>query len=247
LIADARGVAAPQHGIAVVARGLSKDYELGQRRIRALRGVDLRVPVGQFLSVMGPSGSGKSTLLHVIAGLIRPDAGQVTIGDTDLHALGDAEATRFRRRNLGLVFQFFNLIPTLRVEENIALPLLLDGRRLGEAHERILALAGLLHLDDRLKHFPADLSGGEMQRVAIARALLVRPQLLLADEPTGNLDSRSGEEVLSYLRRSSDEEGVTIVLVTHDPRASSYADRVLVLRDGEVADDLPAARVGRLP
>jgi putative ABC transport system ATP-binding protein len=247
LPADASDVPGARNGLAVVACDLSKGYELGQQRIQALRGIDLSLPVGQFLSVMGPSGSGKSTLLHVVAGLIRPDEGRVSIGGTDLHALGDAEATRFRRRNLGLVFQFFNLVPTLRVEENIALPLLLDGRRLDEVRERTHEVASLLRLDRHLGRYPSDLSGGEMQRVAIARALLVRPQLLLADEPTGNLDSRSGEEVLSYLRRSSDEQGVTVMLVTHDPRASSYADRVLVLRDGEIADDLPAARVGRLP
>jgi putative ABC transport system ATP-binding protein len=235
LVADASGAAAAHHGVAVVARGLSKEYELGQRRIRALHGVDLRVPVGQFLCVMGPSGSGKSTLLHVVAGLIRPDAGQVTIGDTDIHALGDAEATRFRRRNLGLVFQFFNLIPTLRVEENIALPMLLDGKRLEDARERIVALTSLLRLGDRLKHFPADLSGGEMQRVAIARALANRPPLLLADEPTGELDETTGEQIADLFDRVH-ADGTAIVVVTHNPIVAARAGRRLAMKGGRVVD-----------
>ena len=234
-----------QGGLAISASGLFKKYTAGETQIRALDGVDLHVARGEFLCVMGPSGSGKTTLLHVLAGLIRPDAGRVQVGDSEIHALSDREAARFRRRHIGLVFQFFNLIPTLNVEENIALSLLLEGKRLARVRDRILPLAEFLGLRDRLADFPASLSGGEMQRVAIARALLARPDLLLADEPTGNLDSRTGEEVLSHLRRSCDEHGVTTLLVTHDLRASSYADRVVVLRDGRVADDLPAYRLGR--
>jgi putative ABC transport system ATP-binding protein len=242
-----REMASAARGAAIAASGLRKSYDAGAQRVTALDGVDLEVPRGEFVCVMGPSGSGKSTLLHILAGLIAPDAGSVRIGETEIHALGDAEAARFRRRHVGLVFQFFNLIPTLDVEENIALSLLLEGRRLAELRGEIEALAAQLGIADRLRRHPASLSGGEMQRVAIARALLVRPALLLADEPTGNLDSRSGEEVLSLLRRSCDAQGVTTLLVTHELRACSYADRVVVLRDGRVTDDVPADRFGAEP
>jgi putative ABC transport system ATP-binding protein len=231
-------------GPALVACDLTKVYSAASEPVRALDGIDLAVPRGEFLCVMGPSGSGKSTLLHVLAGLVRPSAGRVRIGSTEIHTLGDAEAARFRRRNVGLVFQFFNLIPTLTVEENIALALLLEGRRLSELRLPVAEMAERLGLGGRLSHLPARLSGGEMQRVAIARALLVEPQLVLADEPTGNLDSRTGEEVLSHLRRLCDERRVTILLVSHDLRACSYADRVLVLHDGRIADDVPAKRFG---
>jgi putative ABC transport system ATP-binding protein len=226
-------------GPSVIGSGLVKTYGSGSNEVHALAGVDVALRRGEFLCIMGPSGSGKSTLLHVLAGLVRPTAGQVLIGGTSIHDLPDAEATRFRRRNLGLVFQFFHLIPTLTVEENIALSLLLGGRRLDEVRDRVHALAAFLGLEARLAHFPASLSGGEMQRAAIARALLVEPQLVLADEPTGNLDSKAGDEILSFLRRACDERGVTTLLVTHDLRAASYSDRVLLLQDGRVADDVP--------
>jgi putative ABC transport system ATP-binding protein len=233
-------------GPAIVATGLQKRYDAGAQRVEALRGVDLAIPRGEFVCVMGPSGSGKSTLLHVLAGLLPLDAGSVRIGDTEISALADADAARFRRRHVGLVFQFFNLIPTLTVEENIALASMLEGRSLATQRARVEELARFLGLTERLRYYPANLSGGEMQRVAIARALLLEPDLLLADEPTGNLDSRAGEEVLSELRRSCDERGVTTLLVSHDLRASSYADRVVVLADGRITDDLPASRVGSI-
>ncbi|MCX5737370.1 MAG: ABC transporter ATP-binding protein [Proteobacteria bacterium] len=232
-------------GFAVVGSHLRKEYATGAARFCALDDVDLVVPRGQFLCVMGPSGSGKSTLLHVLAGLLRPDAGTVRIGTREIHALSDRDSARFRRRHIGLIFQFFNLIPTLTVEENIALSLLLEGKRLATLRGEIATLARLLGIEAQLSRYPASLSGGEMQRVAIARALLAEPDLVLADEPTGNLDSKHGEEVLSHLRRICDERGVTMILVTHDLRASSYADRVVVLRDGRIEDDLPAHRQGR--
>jgi putative ABC transport system ATP-binding protein len=226
-------------GPSIVGTALVKSYGSGSNAVRALDGVDVALQRGEFLCVMGPSGSGKSTLLHVLAGLVRPSAGKVLIGGIPIHELADADATRFRRRNIGLVFQFFHLIPTLTVEENIALSLLLEGRRLREIRERARELAGFLGLEPRLDRFPASLSGGEMQRVAIARALLAEPQLVLADEPTGNLDSKAGDEILSLLRRACDERGVTTLLVTHDLRAASYSDRVMMLQDGRVVDDVP--------
>jgi putative ABC transport system ATP-binding protein len=235
--ADAK-LESPSAGPAIVGSGLVKTYGSGENAVHALAGVDVALQRGEFLCVMGPSGSGKSTLLHVLAGLLRPTRGTVLVAGVSLHDLADAEAARFRRRNLGLVFQFFHLIPTLTVEENIALSLLLEGHRLGEVREPVRALAEFLRLDHRLGHLPASLSGGEMQRVAIARALLARPQLVLADEPTGNLDSKAGDEILAYLRRACDERGVTTLLVTHDLRAASYSDRVLMLQDGRVSDEV---------
>jgi ABC-type lipoprotein export system ATPase subunit len=214
--------------------------------VQALNGVSVSVPAGQFLCVMGPSGSGKSTLLHLLAGLERPSSGGVWIGDTEVHKLSQNEAARFRRRNVGLIFQFFNLIPSLSVEENVALSLLLEGKRLAQVQARIEPVLSALEIGHRRHHAPCQLSGGEMQRVAIARALVTDPALLLADEPTGNLDRKAGEQVLSLLRRSCDERGVTTILVTHDLQAASYAERVLVLRDGRIEDDVPADRLGRL-
>lgn len=227
---------------AIQTVGLEKVYETGERSVHALAGVDLRVGDGEFLCVAGPSGSGKSTLLHVLAGLVRPTRGRVEIAGVAIHELPDAEAARFRRRHIGLIFQFFNLVPTLNVEENIALVRLLEGRRLADLREQIEPLVGFLGLAGRLDHHPSRLSGGEMQRVAIARALFADARLLLADEPTGNLDSKSGEAILSHLRRVCDDRGVTTVIVTHDLRAASYADRVVVIRDGQIADDVPANR-----
>jgi putative ABC transport system ATP-binding protein len=194
---------------------------------------------------MGPSGSGKSTLLHLLAGLERPSEGEAWIGDTRIDRLDQDDAARFRRRHIGIVFQFFNLIQSLTVEENIALPLLLDGHRLAEVEDRVMDLLELLGLEDARGRAPSELSGGEMQRVAFARSLIVAPRLILADEPTGNLDTRTGEQVLSILRRAPDERGVTLIVVTHDLRAASYADRVLEIRDGRVVDDLPGDRARR--
>jgi putative ABC transport system ATP-binding protein len=212
--------------------------------VTAVDGIDLDVPRGQFLCVMGPSGSGKSTLLHLLAGLERPDAGRISIGDRELGSLSEDEAARFRRRRLGIVFQFFHLVPTLSVEENVALPMLLEGRRFSEVRERTVSLLESLGLAGRAQRAPSELSGGEMQRVAIARALLVDPLVVLADEPTGNLDSKAGEEILALLRRAPTARPVTTVLVSHDPRATAYADRVVLLRDGRIEDDLPAGSFG---
>jgi putative ABC transport system ATP-binding protein len=231
--------ASPRIGPAVRVRGLHKQFGEGPGAVHALSGVDLEVACGQFLSVMGPSGCGKSTLLHLIAGLDKPTDGWIQIGDVRIDTLDQNAAARFRRRQLGIVFQFFNLIPSLSVEENVALPFLLEGKSLADVAGAVEEILGELGIGALRAKSPTTLSGGEMQRVAIARALVAEPTLLLADEPTGNLDSRTGEEVLGTLRRACDERGVTLLLVTHDLRSASYADRVVVMRDGKVESDLP--------
>ena len=203
--------------------------------MKALDGVTVDFPTGGFAAIMGPSGSGKSTLMHILAGLDRPTSGSVTIDGADLSQLDDGELTELRRDNVGFVFQFFNLLPVLNAEENILLPLKLAGR--DPDPERLAALIEAVDLGDRLSHRPAELSGGQQQRVAIARALLAKPAVVFADEPTGNLDSRSSEEVLALLRRAVDEFGQTVVMVTHDPTAAAIADRVLVLVDGRIVRD----------
>ncbi|MCM6762900.1 ABC transporter ATP-binding protein [Rathayibacter sp. ZW T2_19] len=204
----------------------------------ALDGVTLSIQRGEFTAVMGPSGSGKSTLMHVLAGLDTATDGRVFLGETEISGLGDAELTLLRRRQVGFVFQAFNLIPTLDVRGNIRLPFELDGRRVTADEEAwIASLIESLGLRDRLTHRPYELSGGQQQRVAIARALATRPQLIFADEPTGNLDSRTGREVLTLLRASTREYGQSIAMVTHDPIAAAYADRIVFLRDGAVVDD----------
>jgi putative ABC transport system ATP-binding protein len=228
--------AADDH-LAAEAIGLTKVYGEGLAEVRALDGVDLQVPTGTFTAVMGPSGSGKSTLLHCLAGLDRPTSGTVRIGGTDLAALKDKDLTRLRRDQVGFVFQAFNLVPTLTAEENIVLPLRL-GRRDPDG-DWLDSVVTSLGLADRLGHRPAELSGGQQQRVAVARALVTRPQLVFGDEPTGNLDRASGTELLTLLRRSVDELGQTIVMVTHDPAAAANADRVWFLADGRVVDELP--------
>lgn len=220
------------------ARGLSKAYQMGEVTVDALRGVDLIVQRGQFVAVMGPSGSGKSTLLHLMGGLDTPSNGEVILGSQRLAHLNDDQVTIVRRRQVGFVFQFFNLLPTLTAAENVALPLLIDGKRLQDYSQRVDALLDLVGLAHRRDHKPDQLSGGEQQRVAIARALVTDPAIVLADEPTGNLDSTSGEEILHLLRRACDAEGQTIVMVTHDPRAASYADRVVFLRDGQIIQEM---------
>jgi putative ABC transport system ATP-binding protein len=236
---------------AVTATELTKTYGTGNTRVSALRGVSLAVPHGQFVAIMGASGSGKSTLLHCLAGLDKASSGRVRIGNAELDGLADGRLTRLRREAVGFVFQSFNLLPTLSAAENILLPLRLAGRRPdGEWLDRVIDLLGLA---DRMHHRPNQLSGGQQQRVAVARALITRPSVVFADEPTGNLDSRSGAEVLSLLRASVRELGQTVVMVTHDPRAASYSDRVVFLADGrivdEVTDPTPEVvldRVGRL-
>ncbi len=216
---------------------VTKVYPQGHREVRALAGVTLGVPRGEFLSIMGPSGSGKSTLLHLMAGLDRPSTGAVRVDGVALSDMPDTDVTIFRRERVGLIFQFFNLLPTLTAAENVALPLLLDGKRMKDVRERVEALLAVVGLADRSTHRPDELSGGEMQRVAIARALVVDPKLLLADEPTGNLDSATSTEILELLRSVHREKAPTIVMVTHDPRAAEFGDRVIRLRDGKIEED----------
>jgi putative ABC transport system ATP-binding protein len=221
---------------AVAARGLSKVYGQGDTAVHALRGVDVEFATGAFTAIMGPSGSGKSTLMHCLAGLDTVTEGTVRIGDIELTGLGDKQLTRLRRDRIGFIFQAFNLLPTLTAEQNIRLPLEIAGRQADPAlFDVVIDTVGLR---DRLGHRPTELSGGQQQRVAVARALISRPQVIFADEPTGNLDSRSGAEVLSFLRTSVRELEQTIVMVTHDPVAASYADRVVFLRDGRLVHEL---------
>ncbi|MFG1951806.1 ABC transporter ATP-binding protein [Micromonospora sp. NPDC048830] len=225
-------------GVAVTARGLRKEYGSGQGRVVALDGVDVDFAAGRFTAIMGPSGSGKSTLMHCLAGLDRPTAGSVRIGDADVGRLDDKRLTLLRRDRIGFVFQKFNLLPALSAEENIVLPLAIAGRRPDPAWLRqVVAAVGLA---DRLRHRPAELSGGQQQRVAVARALITKPWVVFADEPTGNLDSRSGAEVLRLLREAVDTLGQSVVMVTHDPVAASHADRVVFLADGRLVRDLAA-------
>lgn len=221
----------------VRASGLRVSYRVGNGLVHALDGIDLHVPKGQFLLVRGRSGSGKTTLLHVIAGLLKPTSGSVSVGPFDVHSLGSREADLFRRRNVGLIFQFFNLIPTLTVEMNVALPLLLDGKKLPNLRPAIRVLLESLGVAHRIDHAPSQLSGGEMQRVAIARALIVEPSVILADEPTGNLDSRTAHDVFSLLRSTADMRGLTIIVMTHEVNATTYADRVIEMTDGRILSD----------
>ena len=223
---------------AVAATAVTRRYGEGESAVQALRGVTLEVPVGQFTAVMGPSGSGKSTLMHLLAGLDRPTNGRVKIGGQDITDMGDKQLTRLRRSHIGFVFQSFNLLPMLTAEENILLPLSIAGRTPDRA--AIDSLIARVGLADRLGHRPAQLSGGQQQRVAIARALASRPTVLFADEPTGNLDSTSGAEVLALLREAVELDRQTTVMVTHDPRAAATADRVLFLADGRIVQDLAA-------
>jgi putative ABC transport system ATP-binding protein len=218
------------------ATALTKVYGSGDTRVTALHAVDCEIEAGQFTAIMGPSGSGKSTLMHCLAGLDAISGGQVWIGDTEVSSLSDKALTRLRRDAVGFVFQAFNLVPTLTALENITLPLDIAGRKPDQ--EWLDTIIDTVGLRDRLGHRPSELSGGQQQRVACARALASRPTIVFADEPTGNLDSRSGAEVLGFLRRSVDEFGQTIVMVTHDPGAASYADRVLFLADGRIVDEM---------
>ena len=221
---------------AVAAREVARRYGEGDTAVDALRGVSLEVAPGELTAVMGPSGSGKSTLMHLMAGLDRPTSGSVEIDGTEITTLKDNELTKLRRKHIGFVFQFFNLLPMLTAEENVTLPLTLAGRKPEPGWlEELLESVGL---EDRREHRPAELSGGQQQRVAIARALISRPTVLFADEPTGNLDSASSGEILELVRRSVDELGQTTVMVTHDPVAATIADRVLLLADGAIARTL---------
>ncbi len=219
------------------ATGLTKTYHMGEVTTDALDGVSFTVDKGEFVAIMGPSGSGKSTLLHLLGGLDKPSDGDISLAGQKISVLGDSEVTLVRRRNVGFVFQFYNLLPTLTVEENIALPLLIDGKKLKDCKQKIDSLLDLVGLTERRRHKPSQLSGGEQQRVAIARALVTDPAIVLADEPTGNLDSQMGEEIMRLLRKSCDEYGQTIVMVTHDPAMSAYAHRVVFLRDGKLTHE----------
>ena len=221
---------------AASADSLSKTYGRAETRVHALKEVSVTFERARFTAIMGPSGSGKSTLMHCLAGLDTADSGRVWIGDTELTGLSDNELTRLRRDRIGFVFQAYNLIPTLTAEQNITLPVALAGGTVDR--DWLTQICTTLGLTDRLAHRPHELSGGQQQRVAVARALLTRPDVLFGDEPTGNLDSRSGAEVLSLLRRSTREMGQSIIMVTHDPVAASYADRVVLLKDGALVGDL---------
>ncbi|MEQ1875598.1 MAG: ABC transporter ATP-binding protein [Bdellovibrionia bacterium] len=216
---------------------LKKTYSRGRHHVEALKGVTFEIKRGQFTSIMGPSGSGKSTLLHMLGGLDRATTGLVSIGGEEIQKFSDDELSKFRRRRLGFIFQFFNLLPTLTALENVALPLLLDGMKLKNIEVKATELLAMMGLESRLSHKPDQLSGGEMQRVAIARALITDPLLILADEPTGNLDSKTGTKVLELLATLAREREQTIVMVTHDVNAASYADRLITMKDGLIESD----------
>jgi putative ABC transport system ATP-binding protein len=224
-------------GAVVVAHDVTRRYGEGDTAVDALRGVSLDVVKGNLTAVMGPSGSGKSTLMHIMAGLDKPTTGTVAIAGTEITALKDSDLTKLRRSHIGFVFQFFNLLPMLTAEENIVLPLSIAGEKVDP--EWFRGLIEKVGLGDRLHHRPSELSGGQQQRVAIARALVSRPTVLFADEPTGNLDSTTGGEILTLMRESVDEYGQTTVMVTHEARAAAIADRILFLADGEIVRDLP--------
>lgn len=236
-MSTASPVAEQATAVAARTEGATKVYGRGDTEVRALDGVDVAFEQSRFTAVMGPSGSGKSTLMHCVAGLDSLTEGRVLIGDTDLSTLKEKQLTQLRRDRIGFVFQAFNLVPTLTAEENILLPLRIAGRRPDPAwFEQVIGTVGLA---DRLTHRPAELSGGQQQRVAAARALVSRPEIVFADEPSGNLDSRSGAELLGFMRQAVEELGQTIVMVTHDPVAAGYADRVMFLTDGQVVDEMP--------
>jgi len=226
-------------GSVVVARDVTRRYGAGDTAVDALRGISLDIAKGKLTAVMGPSGSGKSTLMHILAGLDKPTSGTVAIDGTEVTTLGDNDLTRLRRRHIGFVFQFFNLLPMLSAEENVLLPLSIAGEKVDR--DWFSELIGKVGLADRLKHRPAELSGGQQQRVAIGRALVSRPTVVFADEPTGNLDSTTGGEILELLRDSVDSYGQTTVMVTHEARAAAIADRILFLADGRIVKDLVQA------
>jgi len=213
-----------------------KDYGLGEAAVRALAGVSVTINRSEFTAIMGPSGSGKSTLLHTLAGLDRLTAGTSTIANVTITGLSENQVTEIRRNHIGFIFQAFNLIPSLTARENITLPMDIAGTKVDKAwFDEIISILGL---ENRLTHLPAQLSGGQQQRVAVARALVARPEIIFADEPSGNLDSKSGAELLGFMRRAVKEFGQTIVMVTHDPTAASYADRILFLEDGQIVDEM---------
>jgi putative ABC transport system ATP-binding protein len=232
---------APRISTASAARaeGLSKFYGSGDAAVAALDNVSVGLVEGQFTAIMGPSGSGKSTLLHMLAGLDRPTSGEVYLGDTEITSLNDKALTLLRRDRIGFIFQSFNLLPTMTAAENIVLPMRIAGRKPDD--HWVASIVETVGLTGRLSHRPSELSGGQQQRVAAARALASKPQIVFADEPTGALDSKSGAELLAFLRKAVSELGQTVVMVTHDPTAASYADRVIFLADGHVVDEMHAA------
>jgi putative ABC transport system ATP-binding protein len=214
---------------------LMKVYGVRDTAVKALKPTDLSIKKGEFTAIIGPSGSGKSTLLHLLAGLDKPSGGHVYINGIDIYEMSEKELSRFRRRNVGFIFQFFNLIPILSVEENIKLPLLMDGKKIDESY--VNELMEILDIKDRKKHLPGEISGGQQQRVSIARALVNKPSIIFADEPTGNLDSKNSKEVLNLLTMSIKKFNQTLVMITHDPQVAACADRIITIGDGEITED----------
>lgn len=221
--------------VCIEGKKLVKDFGLGHTTTKVLKGVTLRVMKGEFVSIMGPSGSGKSTLLYILGGLDTPTDGSVLLNGTDISRFNDEKMSKIRRQNIGFVFQFYNLIPNLNVEENIMLPLLLDGKKMRDYRKPLNHILEIVGLSDRRKHTPRELSGGQQQRVAIARALIGRPEILFADEPTGNLDTKTGAEIMDLLTEINRESGQTIIMVTHSPEAAKSSSRVITVCDGIIA------------
>lgn len=220
--------------IAVEGKHIIKDFRLGDTTTKVLKDISLQVMQGEFVSIMGPSGSGKSTLLYILGGLDTPTSGHVLLNGTDISRFGDEKMSRIRRQKIGFVFQFYNLIPNLNVEENIMLPLLLDGKKMGGYKKQLDRILEIVGLSDRRKHKPRELSGGQQQRVAIARALIGNPEILFADEPTGNLDSKTGAEIMNLLREINQNSGQTIIMVTHSPDAAKSSSRMITVQDGMI-------------
>jgi putative ABC transport system ATP-binding protein len=217
---------------------VTKTYRIGGQTVRALDALDLTLPGGEFVSIVGPSGAGKSTLLHLLGALDRPDSGSIRVGGREIGGLNDEQQSEFRRHSVGFVFQFFNLLPTMTAWENVALPKLLDGSRMSNAKSRAMDLLALVGLADRAQHRPSELSGGQMQRVAVARALMMNPPLVLADEPTGNLDTKTGAAIMALLNDVAHQDGRSVVMVTHDLDAAASTDRVITLTDGHIGSDI---------
>ena len=222
-------------GVAVEGRHIIKNFRIGNTPTKVLKDISLQVMQGEFVSIMGPSGSGKSTLLYILGGLDTPTSGHVLLNGTDISRFGDEKMSRIRRQKIGFVFQFYNLIPNLNVEENIMLPLLLDGKKMGGYRKQLEQILEIVGLSDRRRHTPRELSGGQQQRVAIARALITKPAIILADEPTGNLDSKTSADVLGLLKRTSMEFNQTIVMITHNNEIAQLADRIVRIEDGRIA------------
>lgn len=221
--------------IVIEGKSIVKDFQLGDTRTRVLKSISLKVSQGEFVSIMGQSGSGKSTLLYILGGLDTPTSGAVFLNGIDISKLGDEKMSRIRRQNIGFVFQFYNLIPNLNVEENIMLPLLLDGKKMRDYKNELAEILEVVGLSDRRRHTPRELSGGQQQRVAIARALIGKPQILFADEPTGNLDSRTGADIMNLLQEINQESRQTIIMVTHSPEAAKSSSRIITVSDGKIS------------